>query len=135
MKGKKIKFTHVAEKQKSSKIKFFNKINTISENSGQGQIAEYWDPGEINEPENSKNSLNFLHLNISSLSYHLSELQALLSSTKINFEIIAISESIIKRNKNPIDNINLQNYNIEYCTTEVASGGVLLYIKYNIIYK
>ena len=33
VKGKKIKFTHVAEKQRSSKIKFFNKINTVSENS------------------------------------------------------------------------------------------------------
>ena len=36
VKGKKIKFTHVAEKQRSSKIKFFNKINTVSENSGHG---------------------------------------------------------------------------------------------------
>ena len=51
-------------------------------------MAEYWDAGEINEPENSKNSLNFFHLNISSLPYHLSELQALLSSTKINFDIL-----------------------------------------------
>ena len=58
-----------------------------------------WDPSEINESENSKNSLNLLHLNISSLPYHFSELQALLSSTKINFDIIGISESRIKQNK------------------------------------
>ena len=74
-------------------------------------MTKYWDPGEINEPGNSKNSLNFLHLNISSLPYHLSELQALLSSTKINFDFIGISESRIKQNKSPVDNINLQNYN------------------------
>ena len=135
VKRKKIKFTHVAEKHKSSKIKFFNKFNTISESSGHGRMAEYWDPGEINEPENSKNSLNFLYLNISSLPYHLSKLQAQLSSNKINFDIIGISESRIKQNKNPIDNINLQNYNIEHCTTEATNGGVLLYIKDNIIYK
>ena len=36
------------------------------------------------------------------------------------------SESTIKQNKNPIDNINLQDYNIEQCTTETANGGVLL---------
>ena len=135
VKDKKIKFTQVAEKQKSSKIKFFNKINTISENSGHGRMAEYWDPGETNEPEKSKNSLNFLHLNISSLPYHLTELQALLSSTKINFDINGISESRIKQNKNYIDNINLQNYKIEHCPTEAANRGVLLYIKDNIIYK
>ena len=54
-------------------------------------MAEYWDPGERNKPENKINSLSFLHLNISSLLYHFSELQALLSSTKINFDIILIS--------------------------------------------
>ena len=134
MKGKKIKFTHIAEKQRSSKIKFFNKVNAASENCGHGR-NKYWDPSKINEPENSKNSLNFLHLNISSLSYHFSELQTLLSSTKVNFNIIGISESRIKQNKNPIDNINLQNCNIEHCTTEAANGGVFLYIKDNIIYK
>ena len=36
VKGKKIKFTHVAEKQRSSKIKFFNKINIVPENSEHG---------------------------------------------------------------------------------------------------
>ena len=83
MKGKKIKLTHVGEKQKSSKIKFFTKINTILVKSGHDQ-TQHCDPGEINEPQNSKDSLNFLHLNISSLPYHFSELQTLLSSTKVN---------------------------------------------------
>ena len=54
VKGKKIKFTHVAEKQRSSKIKFFNKIITVSENSGHSDRTKYWDPGKINEPENNK---------------------------------------------------------------------------------
>ena len=57
------------------------------------------------------------------------------SSTKVNFHFIGISESRIKQNKNPIDNINLQNYNIGHSTTEAANGGVLLYIKDDIIYK
>ena len=79
--------------------------------------------------------MNFLHLNISSLFCHFSELKTLLSSNKVNFDIIGISESRIKQNKNPIDNINLQIFNIEHCTTEAANGGVLLYIKGDIIYK
>ena len=104
---------------------------TVSKNSGHSW-TEYWDPGKIGEPENCKNSLNFLHLNISSLPYHFSELETLLSFTKINFDVIGISESWIKQNQNPIDNINLQNYN---CTTEAVNGGVLLYSKDDIIYK
>ena len=134
MKGKNTKFTHIAEKQKSSKIKFLTQFNTISVKSGHDR-TEYWDPDEINEPENSKDSLNFLHLNISFLPYHFSELQKLLSSTKVNFDIIEISGPRIKQNKNPIDKINFQIYNIEHCTTEVANGDVLLYIKDDIIYK
>ena len=126
MKGKKIKFTNVAEKQRSSKIKFFNKINTVAENNDYGGQTEYWYPGKINEPENSKNNLNFLHLNVFSLTYHFSELQTLLSSIKVNFNI--------KQNENPIDNINLQNYNTEHCTTEATNGGILLHFK-DIIYK
>ena len=59
----------------------------------------------------------------------------MLSPTKVNFDIIGISESRIKQNKKPFDNISLQNYNIEHCTTEAANGGVLLYIKDDIIYK
>ena len=91
----------------------------------------------MNEPENSKHSLNFLHPNITSLPYHFCfvELQTMLSSTKVNFDIIGISESRIKQNENPFDNISLQNYNIEHCTIEAANGGVLLYIKDDIIYK
>ena len=112
----------------------YDKINTTSVKSRHDQ-TEYWDPGEINKPENSKDSLHFLHLNISSLPYHFSELQTLLSSTKVNFDIIGISESRIKQNKNPIRNINFQNYNIEHCTTGATNGGVLLYIKDNINYK
>ena len=53
MKGKKIKFTHVVEKQKSSKIKFFKNINSVSVKSGDDR-TEYCNPGDINEPENSK---------------------------------------------------------------------------------
>ena len=136
VKGKKIKLTCAAEKQRSTKIKFFNKINTVSENSEHSGWTEYWDTGKIDEPENNKNSVNSLHLNISSWPCHFSELQTRLSSTKVNFNIIGISESRIKQNKNPIDNINLQNYNIKHCTTEATNGGgILLYIKDNIIYK
>ena len=74
VKDKKINFTPAPKKQKSRKIKFLNKINTVTENHEYGRTG-YFDPNEINKPENSKKKLNFLGLSISSLPYHLSELQ------------------------------------------------------------
>ena len=135
MKGKKIKFTHVAEEQKSSSTNFLNKISTVSENSGHDK-TEYQDPGKIIEPKNSKNSMNFLHLNIFSLPYHFFfESHTLLSTTKVNFHIIGIFESRIKQHKNPADKINLKNYSRKYCITKAANGSVLSYIKDDILYK
>ena len=47
MKVKKVKFTHVTEKKKRSrKMKFFNKISTVSENSEHDSRTEYWDPAK-----------------------------------------------------------------------------------------
>ena len=74
-----------------------------------------------------RNNMNPWHFNICCLPYHISDLQTLLSSTKINFDIIGICKSRIKPNKSPIDNINLQNYNIEHCTTKLLKV-VFLYI-------
>ena len=65
-------------------------------------------------------SLNYRHW------YHLLKL-ILISLESLNQES--------NKTKNPIDKINLQNYNTEHCTTEAAKGCVLLYIKDHIIYK
>ena len=81
-----------------------------------------------------KNSLNFLHLNISSLPYHFPELCTLLATSEIEFDIIGITESRLKSNKNHLTNITLPNYNMEHCPTDGANGGTL-YTKEDIIYK
>ena len=43
--------------------------------------------------ESTTNSLSFLHLNISSLFFHIGELTNLISEHNLAFEIIGISES------------------------------------------
>ena len=80
-----------------------------------------------------KKYLKALHLNISSLPYHCSELHSLLSSCKINFDITKISESKVKRNQRALQNIDIPNYNIEYYPTEGSYGGTLIYIRKGII--
>ena len=72
-----------------------------SQHGEHGGQTEYLDLGKIHKPENSKNSLNFLHLNISLIPFHFSELRTLLSSTKVNFNTLFILIFALLLKKNP----------------------------------
>ena len=69
------------------------------------------------------------------LSKNIKELEYLLDKTKIDFDVIAISESRIKKDKSPINSLNLKGYSHESCPTESAADGTLLYISNNLSYK
>ena len=57
------------------------------------------------------------------------DLEYLLDSTNLNFDVVAISERITK-NKAQINHIDLTNYSYEHCPTELRiGGGTLLYIR------
>ena len=79
--------------------------------------------------------MKIFHLNISSLPYHCSELDSLLSECNIDFHVIEITESRIKKNQKALSNIEIPNYKVEQCSTESANGGALLYIKNDTLYK
>ena len=79
--------------------------------------------------------MSLFHINTCSLSKNIEELEYLLDKTKIDFDVIGISESRIKKDKSPINSINLKVYSHESCPTESASGGTLLYISNNLSYK
>ena len=61
--------------------------------------------------------------------------ECLLDSTNFNFDVIAISETRIIKNKAPVNNIDLTNYSFEHCPTESSAGGTLLYIRNQFLYK
>ena len=65
---------------------------------------------------------------ITSLSKHIESLENLISSTKIEFDVIAISESRIS-NDSDASNLNLVNYSLEFCPTLSNAGGTAIYIK------
>ena len=87
------------------------------------------------------------HLNISSLFYHCLELQSLLSGCGVNFEMIGIAKSRLKRNQMALQKIEIPNYRKACrhldlllgstlgCPTEGLNGGTLIYIKNDIIHK
>ena len=86
-------------------------------------------------PPDKENVLKVFHLNISSLPYHRPELHSLLSECNIDFDVIGITESRIKRNQKALSNIEIPNYKVEQCSTESANGRALLYVKNDTLYK
>ena len=82
-----------------------------------------------------KNSLSILHLNIHSLQLYIEELKILLDMLKLDFDIIAISETKIRKGEPPIIDINIPNCQYEDTPTEAKKGGKLIYTSNKIKYK
>ena len=101
-------------------------------------INKYYTPTKFNNALNelsTKKQNLYMHLNISSLSYHHLELYNLISDMKIKPKIIGISESRLQKSKQHVTNISLPNYVYEYAPTESSKGGTLLYLDKNLKYN
>ena len=81
------------------------------------------------------NSNIFIHLNILFLSYYIDELNLFLTEMVHRPKIIAIFESRIRKNKEPLSVIDIPGYDYEFTTTEGEKGGTLIYISQDLIYK
>ena len=75
---------------------FFSQQNRNTENITN---CKYYDIEEIQSLNNlnHKNALSFFHINTCALSKNIEELKYLLDKTKIDFDVIGISESRIKK--------------------------------------
>ena len=129
-------------KQPANLSQLFNQFNNMTENYTKrdpDNVVEcrYYDLEEIltlNIPKKSK-SLAMFQINTCSLSKNSDDLEYLLKTTNINFDIIAISEPSITKNINKISNINLNNYAFEFTPTESSAGGTLIYVANHVAYK
>ena len=99
--------------------------------------SKYYDIDELQQLKipNKEKSLSFFHINSCSLIKDFEELQNLLQSTKIQFDVIAITETRIRKNTSVTQNIELSNYSFEHTPTESSAGGTLLYIANHLSYK
>ena len=83
---------------------FFNQFNNaIPENRSDLENviqSKYYDIDELQKLKipNKENSLSLFHINSCSLNKNFEELQNLLQSTNINFDVIAIKETRIPKN-------------------------------------
>ena len=129
-------------KQPANLSQLFNQFNNVTENhtnvdAGNVLKCRYYDIEEIqtlNIPNKSK-SLSLFHINTYSLSKNFDDLEYLLKTTNMNFDIIAISETRITKNINEISNINLNSYAFEFTPTESSAGGTLIYVANRLAYK
>ena len=78
-------------------------------------------------------AFKIFHLNIASLQYHIAELQILLSTLSCQIDILSITETKLRTNIKPVQNIDIPGYTIAHTPTDATKGGTLLYIseKYN----
>ena len=113
--------------------------NAIPENRSDPENvieSKYYDIDELQKLKtpNKENSLSLYHINSCSLNKNFEELQNLLQSTNINFDVIAITETRIPKNVSVTQNIVLNNYSFEHTPTESSAGGTLLYIANRLSY-
>ena len=105
------------------------KLKTFSEN--ENQSCKYYNNKQLKKLTSDKNNskgLSLLHLNISSLPFHIDEFTNLLSELNSNFEIIGITETRLTTKKDPVNSTEISKYNIEHNSTESDKDEALLYI-------
>ena len=66
-------------------------------------------------------------MNISSLKYHIDDLRYLVQSYPNKPKIIGITECRLRKNREVLSNIDLNDYSFEFTTAESVKGGTLIY--------
>ena len=86
------------------------RINDALNTSDLENSSTYFNVDEFNEhfDGNTFNAFSALHLNISSLSYNIDQSSTILNKLKVTFDILGITESRLRTDKQAINNIDLE---------------------------
>ena len=112
---------------------FFRDINEININlkDEEDHLEEincnYLDIDEFTY-KNKRNNLSFFHLNIASLQKHKEELESTLNMIDLKFDILGITETKLRKGREPLIDVNLAGYKTFSTTTEATKGGALIYV-------
>ena len=68
-------------------------------------------------------------MNIPSLQYHSDDLRYLVASCPNKPKIIGITECRLRKNRELLSNIDLNDYSFEFATTKSTKGGTLIYVQ------
>ena len=82
-----------------------------------------------------RKALSFFHMNVCSLTKNFNDFNMLLSDLSVSFDILAITETRIKKDSSSPTNLESNNYSIEHTPTELSAGGTLLYKNKRLSYQ
>ena len=82
-----------------------------------------------------RKALSFFHMNVCSLTKNFNDFNMLLSDLSVSFDILAITETRIKKDSSSPINLQLSNCSIEHTPTELSAGATLLYISKRLSYQ
>ena len=82
-----------------------------------------------------RKALSFFHMNVCSLTKYFDDFNILLSDLNVSFDILAITETRIKKDSSSPINLQLSNYSIGHTPTESSAGGTLPYINKRLSYQ
>ena len=74
-------------------------------------------------------------MNVCSLTKTFDDFYILLSKLNVSFDILAITETRVKKDSSSPINLQLSNYSIEHTPTESSADGTLLYISKILSYQ
>ena len=100
-------------------MKKFSQISQLNDPNDNTVSCDYYDLSDFSKVIVTKQDLAVLCLNISSLISHINELKLLLSSLKLNLDILCTTESRITT----------------YLVTESSASATLIYISQKLSYK
>ena len=77
----------------------------------------------------------YIHMNISSIQYHINDLRDLVESWLNKPKIIGITECRLRKNRKVLSNVDLNDYSFEFTTTKSTKGETLIYIQNDLRYN
>ena len=102
----------------------------LDENYAQSINSNYFDILDLQKLNDtvSRKHFSLFHVNARSLSKNFDQLLTVLSSSKINFDVIGISETKQKTGMGFLVNVDINNYFMCTQPSKLASGGVAIYV-------
>ena len=120
-------------RSKLSHIPTLDKFD-LDENYVQSINSKYVDIPEIAKLSTtlSGKSFSLFHVNTRSLSKNFDQLLSVLSSLKVNFDLIRITETKQQIGKDFLVNVDVNDYFMYTQPSKLASGGVAIFVKDNL---